>query len=224
MVSRVVAACRRTAAPLAAVSRSSQRGWLAAGVATGVLANGVPDVDPERAPIEPVALIAGRISPEKGTADAIRLARAAGLRPLVVGEAYDAAYHEAEVRPLLGPAELCPPVPRRTLASLMARCAVTLAPIRWEEPFGLVVAESQVAGCPVVAYRRGAMEEVIEDGVSGILVQPGEEHVFVAAVGRALGLDRDLVRESARRRLLLDASVDAYERALVAASSSLHHV
>jgi glycosyltransferase involved in cell wall biosynthesis len=96
----------------------------------------------------------------------------------------------------------------------MSRSAVTLCPIEWDEPFGLVAAEAQVAGCPVVAYRRGAMPEVVEDGVSGVLVPPGDEDAFVDAIRRALELPRALVRESARRRLLLPRAIDAYEARL----------
>ena len=214
MVGAVLDAARRTSAALATVSLAMQRAWVDAGVPTIVLPNGVPDRDASSDQPRPIALIAGRISPEKGTASAIRLARRSGLRPLVVGEPYDPAYHESSVRPLLRRGELRAPVPRGELASLMARSAVTLCPIRWDEPFGLVAAEAQVVGCPVVAYRRGAMAEVVEDGVSGILVPPDDEDIFVAGIRRALGLRRARVRQSARRRLLLGPVIDAYERQL----------
>jgi glycosyltransferase involved in cell wall biosynthesis len=211
---RMVQAMRETRTPLATVSRAMQRAWLDVGVATAVLPNGVPD-RPERVAVaRRIALIAGRISPEKGTASGIRLARRAGLSPLVVGEPYDRRYYEHSVRPLLRDGEFRPAVRRSALAELMAHCAVTLCPIRWEEPFGLVAAESQVAGCPVVAFRRGAMAEVVEDGVSGILVPPDDDDVFVAGIRRALGLRRARVRASARRRLLLAPAVDAYEERL----------
>src|SRR4029077_2118921 len=92
--------------------------------------------------------------------------------------------------------------------------AVTLMPIDWEEPFGLVAAESQIAGCPVVAYARGALPEVIEAGVGGLLVAPGDFDAFVAAIGEARRLDRAVVRRSGRARLLIDSSAEAYEKAL----------
>ncbi|HYY55386.1 MAG TPA: glycosyltransferase [Candidatus Dormibacteraeota bacterium] len=213
-VARVVQAARETSAPLAVVSFAMQRAWLGAGVATTVVPNGVPDRPALRASVRRVALVAGRISPEKGTATAIRLARRAGLAPLVVGEPYHRAYFESSVRPQLRGGELRAPVSRSFLGELMARSAVTLCPIGWDEPFGLVAAEAQVAGCPVVAYRRGAMDEVVEDGVSGILVPPDDEEIFLAGIRRALGLRRAHVRASARRRLLLGPAIDAYEARL----------
>ncbi|MBF6605683.1 MAG: glycosyltransferase [Chloroflexi bacterium] len=216
IVPEVVAAARRTHGVLATVSEAARRDWAAAGIADVlVLRNGIPDQAPEPATVEPVALIAGRISPEKGVAAGIRVALRAGLRPRVVGEAYDRTYFETEVRPLLDQVELLPTVPRHALWRLMARAAVTLLPIAWEEPFGLVAAEAQMAGSPVVGYRRGALPEVVEEGVSGFLVDPDDEDALVVAVSRAQRLDRARVRASARRRLGLDAAVDAYEAVLL---------
>lgn len=215
-VPEVVDAARSSHGVLATVSEAARRDWTGAGVGEVlVLRNGIPESDPDPATVEPVALLAGRISPEKGVAAGIRVARRAGLRARVVGEAYDRGYFETEVGPLLEQVELLPTVPRPALWRLMARAAVTLLPIAWEEPFGLVAAEAQMAGCPVVGYRRGALPEIIEEGVSGILVDPDDEDALVAAVGRARRLDRARVRASARRRLGLEAAVDAYEAALL---------
>ena len=108
-------------------------------------------------PVAPIALIAGRIAPEKGTDTAIRVARRAGLGVCVVGDAYDVTYHATAVEPLLAPREWLGRLPRDGLRALMARSAVLLLPVRWDEPFGLVAAEAQMAGCPVVAYRRGGL-------------------------------------------------------------------
>jgi glycosyltransferase involved in cell wall biosynthesis len=191
-----------------------RREWAAIGLEPEVLRNGSPDFDPGPVEVGSYAVIAGRISPEKGTAAAIRAARRAGLSPLVIGAVYDAEYHRREVLPLLGPGEILPVMRRELLWRVMARGAVTLMPIEWEEPFGLVAAESQIAGCPVVAYARGALPEVVEDGVGGILIAPGDFEGFVAAIPRAAALDRVQVRTRARRRLLIDVAAERYERAL----------
>src|SRR5688500_14001179 len=176
LVPEVVTAARATRALLATVSDAARAAWRAAGVNDlAVLCNGVPDFEPLGGAIVPVALIAGRISPEKGTAAAIRVARRAGLAVLVVGDIYDAAYFASDVEPLLRPGEWIGPVARRELSELMARCAVLLMPVRWDEPFGLVAAEAQMAGCPVVAYRRGALPEVVPDRVGGWLVDAAGE-------------------------------------------------
>ena len=204
----VRAAALATRRRLVTVSEAAREAWAAAGVAAGVVRNGVPDFDPGRPAVEPIALVAGRVAPEKQTHVAVRVARRAGLRPHVVGPVYDAAYaaeHGIRAQPAL---------PRPELWRLMARSAVTLMPVAWEEPFGLVAAESQVAGCPVAGYRRGGLPEVVAEGIGGYLVAPGDEEALAAAVAAARALPRAGVRESARARLLLDRALLEYERVL----------
>lgn len=205
---RVVEAARVTARPLVTVSQAAAASWRRAAVEARIIQNGVPDFDAGRPLVEPWALVAGRVSPEKQTHIAVELARRAGLEPIVVGTVYDAEYaaaHRLFVRPAL---------PRSELWRLMGRCAVTLMPVDWDEPYGLVAAESQVAGTPVVAYRRGGLPEVIEGGVGGILVEPGDSDAFVEAITLARSLDRDAVRASGRHRLLIDRCAAEYEAAL----------
>lgn len=211
----VVTAARSTRAPLATVSDMARSAWRRAGVRDlAVLRNGVPDRGTSDGAPAPVALIAGRISPEKGTDVAVRVARHAGLAPLVVGDVYDAEYFARQVQSLLRPREWIGPVPRAELSALMARCAVLLMPVRWDEAFGLVAAEAQMAGCPVVAYRRGALPEVVEHGSGGWLVAPDDEDALVPAIAAAGKLDRATIRRRARRKLGNERMVDGYERAL----------
>lgn len=213
----VVAAARATSAPLATVSEAAAALWRRAGVQrVAVLRNGVPSRAAPAASVLPVALVAGRISPEKGTDAAIRVARRGGLGVLVAGDVYDSGYHRGQVEPLLRPGEWLGAVPRRVLSELMARCAVLVMPVRWEEPFGLVAAEAQMAGCPVVAYRRGALPEVVADGVGGWLVAPDDEDALLAAVRRAGSLDRAAIRARAERELGVGPMVASYEAALTA--------
>lgn len=211
IVEAVVRAARPfDAAQLATVSRAMVEPWRRANVQVGeVLANGVPDV--ELPPVVPdrVALVAGRISPEKGIEDALASARSAGLSVRVAGAHYDPAY----VVDLDGTEQLGS-LPRDVLNAVMSRSAVTICAVRWDEPYGLVAAEAQMAGCPVAAYRRGALPEVVEEGVSGYLAAPDNVGDLTTAITRCLRLDRAGVRASAKRRLGLDASLDAYERAL----------
>jgi glycosyltransferase involved in cell wall biosynthesis len=197
---------------LATVSESTRRDWARAGIDVGrVLFNGVPDLGEPAGQVEPIALIAGRISPEKGVEDGIWASLRAGLTPVVVGPTYDRAY-----RLSLSGAEFREALSRALLRELMARSAVALVPIRWDEPFGLVAAEAQMAGCPVAAYRRGAMPEVVEEGVSGYLVAPDSVEELAEAARRALSLDRRAVRQSALRRIGLEPMLDGYESALKA--------
>ena len=211
LVPAVVAAARASGARCATVSEAMRRAWLAAGVqGIEVLPNGVPAFAPPDVPVAPRAVIAGRVSPEKGTAAAVLAARRAGLAPVVVGTVYDRAYWEREVGIPVRPVE------RPALWRLMAGSAVTLMPVAWEEPYGMVAAEAQMAGCPVAGYRRGGLPEVVEEGVGGVLVAPGDLDALVAAVPAALALDRRAVRESALRRLTIDRTAAAYEAALAA--------
>jgi UDP-glucose:tetrahydrobiopterin glucosyltransferase len=209
LVPSVVDAARATSSRLATVSHACRRDWAQVGVDTIVLPDGVPDWQPEPGSVRRVALIAGRISPEKGIEDGVAAARLAGLEPLVVGGDYDPIY-----RARLGGVEIRTPLARRELWRLMADCAVTLMPVKWEEPFGLVAAEAQVAGCPVAAYARGALPEVVAEGAGGFLAKPDDVEDLARAIRRCLELDRGYVRAQARERLLLDRSLDAYEEAL----------
>ena len=211
IVPAVVDAVRRVAPDaLATVSRSCRAAWKDAGVEVGrVLSNGVPAISPPSAQVEPVALVAGRISPEKGIEDAIAAARAAGLEVWVAGDLYDPDY---EID--LGAARYLGPLPRGELRQVMARSAVTVCAVRWDEPFGMVAAEAQMSGCPVAAYRRGALPEVVEEGASGYLADPGDVEGLCRAIERCRLLDRAAVREGAERRLGLEAVLDRYESAL----------
>jgi glycosyltransferase involved in cell wall biosynthesis len=94
----------------------------------------------------------------------------------------------------------------------MAGACAVLCPAKWEEPFGMVAAEAQAAGTPVIAYHRGALPEVVVDGRTGFVVQPDD----VAAAARALlsirTIDREACRQHAVEHLSLDASLTAHER------------
>jgi glycosyltransferase involved in cell wall biosynthesis len=201
------------ASRLATVSDSCRASWKKAGVEIGsVLRNGVPD-QPVDGRVEAMALVAGRISPEKGIEHALQAAREAGLKVRVAGAAYDPGY----AVDLTG-AERLGSLRRDELRRVMGRSAVTICAVRWDEPFGLVAAESQMAGCPVAGYRRGALPEVVEEGVSGLLVEPEDIEALAAAIQRCLSFDRGAVRSSALRRLGIEQALDGYEAALKAAA------
>jgi glycosyltransferase involved in cell wall biosynthesis len=160
------------------------------------------------------ALFAGRLSPEKGAAEAIDIARAAGVPIDVYGDVYDPRYSAEHI----GPRRSLPGVavhrgvPRASLWEAMARAAVVLCPSRWDEPFGLAAAEAQACGTPVVAFRRGGLGEVIMDGMTGFLVPPDDVQGAAEAVAKVAGLSRPACREHAEARLDLEQSLDAHER------------
>jgi glycosyltransferase involved in cell wall biosynthesis len=163
----------------------------------------------------PGALFAGRLSPEKGAAEAIDIARAAAVPIEVYGDVYDAEYSRERIDPRRGwpGVTVHPGVPRTELWEIMARAAVVLCPSRWDEPFGLAAAEAQACGTPVVAFRRGGLSEVIVDGVTGFLVPADDVAAAASAVVVGVsGLSRAACRQHAERRLDLDVSLDAHER------------
>jgi UDP-glucose:tetrahydrobiopterin glucosyltransferase len=160
------------------------------------------------------AVFAGRFSPEKGAIEAIEIARAAGVRIDVYGDAYDADYTRERICPRRADpgVVLHQGVPRTAIWEVMARAAVVLCPARWEEPFGMVAAEAQACGTPVVAFRRGALDEVILDAVTGFLVAPDDITAAAEAVRRTAELSRSRCRDHAERHLDLELSLDAHEQ------------
>jgi glycosyltransferase involved in cell wall biosynthesis len=160
------------------------------------------------------ALFAGRFSPEKGTAEAIDIARAAGVPIDVYGDVYDADYSREQIDPRRNwpGVSVHQGVPRASLWEVMARAAVVLCPAGWDEPFGLAAAEAQACGTPVVAFNRGGLGEVIADGVSGFLVPPGDVRAAAEAVSKVAGISRAACRDHAEEQLDLELSLDAHER------------
>lgn len=155
-------------------------------------------------------VVFGRIHPDKGIADAIDIAERAGRRLVICGIVQDAAYFAEMVEPRIdgdqivyrgsvGPGE-------RT--EVLAAAAVLLHPIHFDEPFGLSVVEAMACGTPVVAYRRGSMPEIIDEGVTGYLVEDVDG--AVAIIDRASTLDRAIVRARARARFGVERMVDGY--------------
>ena len=144
----------------------------------------------------------GRISPEKGIESAIRIAAAAGA-PLKVaakiGEE-DAQYYRDVVAPLLqgGEVEFLGEIDDAAKPAFLSGARALLFPIDWPEPFGLVMIEAMACGCPVIAFRRGSVPEVVEDGVTGFVVDTVAE--AVAACPRAGALDRTAVRRRNEQR------------------------
>jgi glycosyltransferase involved in cell wall biosynthesis len=160
------------------------------------------------------ALFAGRLSPEKGAAEAIDIARATGVPIDVYGDVYDPGYSREHIDPRRSwpGVAIHPGVPRASLWEAMARAAVVLYPARWDEPFGMAAAEALACGTPVVAFRRGGLGEVIMDGVTGFLVPPDDLRGAAEAVARVAEISRSACRKHAARQLDLERSLDEHER------------
>jgi UDP-glucose:tetrahydrobiopterin glucosyltransferase len=203
-------------APLVAcVSTGQARAWSAHTTVDAVLRNGVPvaAIGWERRPGRR-ALFAGRLSPEKGADDAVRIALRAGLPIDVVGGAYDPEFAErCRARWATHPSvRFHGAVSRRRLWHGLAGARVLIVPSRWEEPFGLVAAEAQAAGTPVVAHRVGGLGEIVADGRTGFLVEPGDAAAAAAAVAGVSRISRAGCRRHAERHLDIAVTAAEHER------------
>jgi glycosyltransferase involved in cell wall biosynthesis len=183
---------------------------IANGVDLGAIPFGARAADP------PYLLFAGRIAPEKGAADAITIARAAGFPLIIVGGVYDHDYFDQRIRPALAATramvQFLGPLPHERVWSLMAGATAVLVPSQWEEPFGLVACEAQAAGAPVVGYARGGLRDIVASGETGVLVTPGDIAAAAAGVAQAAGIDRRGCRARVAARFTLERMAQAHER------------
>jgi len=158
-------------------------------------------------------LFLGRFHETKGPHLAIDAARAAGVRILLAGkcaEPPEQEFYEAEIAPRLGPdavyvGDADSNEKRRLLAG--ARCL--LFPIRWDEPFGMVMVEAMACGTPVVALSNGSVPEVVVDGSTGVVVE--HERELPDAIARAQGLDPADCRRHAETCFGIEAMAAGYE-------------
>ena len=154
----------------------------------------------------------GRIDPEKGPDVAIRVAHAAGL-PLRIAAKIPRGqnrYFQETIKPLVegDGAHFVGEVNDLQKQDLLGKALALLFPINWPEPFGLVMIEAMACGTPVIAWPRGSVPEVIEDGVTGFIVE--SEADAVAAIGRARHLDRRRIRETFETRFSSRRMAEAY--------------
>ena len=141
----------------------------------------------------------GRMSPDKGPDRAIRAARKAGVRLVIAAKMWEPAerrYFEAEVAPQLGDdAVFIGEVGGRAKYDFLRNAVALLNPIRWMEPFGLVMVEALACGTPVITFSEGAAPEIVEHGQSGFLCD--DERDMAEAVSRIGAIDRRACRRRA---------------------------
>ena len=165
-------------------------------------------------------LFLGRMAPDKGAHRAIEIARKSGHRVLLAAkmrEAWERAYFDEQVAPLLGAdAVYLGEVPHERKLELLAGARALLFPIRWNEPFGMVMLEAFACGTPVLAFAEGAAPEVVEDGTTGFLCE--DDQAMVQAVERIGSLRREDCRRAVEGYFATDRMVAEhvalYERVL----------
>lgn len=159
---------------------------------------------------EDYLLFFGRIHPEKGTYESIQIAKQSGKKLIISGLIQDEAYFETKVKPFIddinviyvgnsGPA-------KRDL--LLGGALALLHPISFDEPFGLSVAEAMFCGTPVIAYERGSMPELIDNGKTGFLVGSIED--AVKSVDKLSSIERKHCREWAYSKFSKEKMVNSY--------------
>jgi glycosyltransferase involved in cell wall biosynthesis len=155
-------------------------------------------------------LFFGRIHPDKGAVDAIRVAQATGRNLTMCGIIQDEGYYTRDVVPHVDGSQIVyrGPVGGDARVEALGKARALLHLIHFDEPFGLSVVEAMACGTPVIAYNRGSMPELIEHGVTGFLVDSFDE--AVAAVDRVGELDRAACRRAVEERFSVERMADSY--------------
>jgi glycosyltransferase involved in cell wall biosynthesis len=215
--------------PLVSISNDQQQylrnvNWL------GTIYHGLPR---DLLPFQPSAggylAFLGRIAPEKGPDRAIEIAARIGMRLKIAAKVdrVDQGYWEEKIRPMVEAhpdVEFIGEVDDNDKGDFLGGAAALLFPIDWPEPFGLVMIEAMACGTPVIAFRRGSVPEIVEDGLSGFVVDTIEE--AVTAVRRIATLDRAKVRAQFERRFTAErmarSYLDIYRKLLSACNRPAH--
>jgi len=183
--------------PVVSISNAQRRPVLNAHW-IGTVHHGMPDGLLKPVPADPSYLaFLGRISPEKRVDRAIHIAERCGL-PLKIAakvDAVDQDYFEEMIEPLLAKpnVEFIGEISDAQKSEFLSRAIALIVPIDWPEPFGLVMIEAMACGAPVIAFNRGAVPELIEDGVTGFVVE--DETSAVGSIRHLSRLSRTAIRK-----------------------------
>lgn len=212
--------------PLVSISNAQRRPVPNANFATTVY-HGLPAGlhRPLEKPSGSYLAFIGRISPEKRPDRAISIARALGI-PLKIAakvDKVDEPYFRTQIAPLLecGGVEFIGEINDHQKTQFLGDAQALLFPVDWPEPFGLAMIEAMACGTPVLAFRCGSVPEIVEDGVTGAIVETMEQ--AIAALPRVIALDRKKVRQRFEQRFSATRMAMDYVgvyRALLAAFKS----
>ncbi|NBS54642.1 glycosyltransferase family 4 protein [bacterium] len=166
-------------------------------------------------PADAPLVFLSRVDSDKGPDLAIRIARKAGEKLILAGNKpeleHEVRYWKEKVEPEIGNGvEYIGPVDDRQKNELLGKAAALLVPVQWEEPFGIVFAEALACGTPVISCPRGALPEIVKDGVDGFLIR--NEIEGVEAVRKISQIRRESCRKKAEEKYSISAVVPQYER------------
>jgi glycosyltransferase involved in cell wall biosynthesis len=198
--------------PIVSISNSQRRpvpkaNWVA------TVQHGLPADTLQPQPIQPSYLaFLGRISPEKRVDRAIGIAQRCGL-PLKIAAKVDRAdedYFNETIRPLLSTpgVEFIGEIGDEQKSEFLSGAIALLVPIDWPEPFGLVMIEAMACGAPVIAFNRGSVSEIVEDGVTGFVVE--DETSAAGAVRDVPSLSRNAIRRRFEERFTARRMAEDY--------------
>jgi glycosyltransferase involved in cell wall biosynthesis len=188
--------------PVVSISKSQRRpvpqaGWVR------TIHHGLPErlLTPQPSTPSYFAFL-GRIAPEKGVDRAIHIAKAVGV-PLKMAAKVDRAdheYYDEKIKPLIDgtSVEYIGEINDQGKSEFLSGALALLVPINWPEPFGLVMIEAMACGTPVIAFNRGSVPEILEDGVTGFIVE--DEQGAIGATYRLAELSRSKIREKFEAR------------------------
>lgn len=206
--------CPDGAMRYAAVSEATARMWSHVARVDRIVPNGVDLSQFGYQPVpaaEPYLVWYGRIVPEKGLDLAIAAARFAGIKLRIAGPISDRVWFEEQIAPRLTDMVIYEGhMEHDALASLVGGARAALCTPRWDEPYGLVVAEALACGTPVAAFARGGVPDVLgSDG--GVLVRPDDPVDLARAARAAMGMSRAACRRRAEQACDAECMVDRYE-------------
>jgi glycosyltransferase involved in cell wall biosynthesis len=163
---------------------------------------------------EDYLLFVGRITPEKGVAEAVEAAMKAKEKLVIIGPASPSEYWDTRIKPHIGHGVThINFVPRTQLSKYYRKAKAVLFPIQWEEPFGLVMTESMACGTPVIGFRRGSVPEVIKDGETGFIVSDVDQ--MAEAIKKVDLISRAACRKRVEDKFSTAKMVEGYEKAFL---------
>jgi glycosyltransferase involved in cell wall biosynthesis len=205
-----VKASRPSNVQFVAVSQHTADAWTSVISDVGVIRNGVDLTRWMPGPGGGNLIWLGRLAAEKAPHLAVAAARAARMHIDIAGPVHDAAYFERELKPLLGPGvRYVGHLTQAALAHVVGHASVSVVTPLWDEPYGLVVAESLACGTPVAAFARGGVPEILTTA-SGALAPGGDVAALAALLPRVMRLPRQGALDRARSFCDIETMVDDY--------------